>query len=139
MEIPSSDDPKDTNKKEVIFPKFTKYANINGPKIRPGNLNAVNIAFVLPASPTFPISTEILLCDVTNVPEPNPAKINIRFWNVKGFNINSMLAIKWKNNPQIYVVLNPNLEASIGTIKLPILWLINNKVTHIPIFAESNW
>ena len=47
---------------------------------------------MLPASPTVPISTEILLCDVTNVPEPNPAKINIRFWNVKGFNINRVLA-----------------------------------------------
>ena len=85
---------KDTNKKKVIFPKFTKQAKINGPKIRPGNLKAVNIAFVLPASPTFPISTEILLCDVKNVPEPNPAKINIKFWNIKGSNIKRVLAIK---------------------------------------------
>ena len=40
---------------------FTKYAYKNGPINNPGNLKTVNIAFVFPASPRLPISTEILL------------------------------------------------------------------------------
>ena len=38
----------------------------------------------------------------------------------------------------MYVNLNPILEATIGTKKLPRLWLINKRVTQIPIFSEPN-
>ena len=37
----------------------------------------------------------------------------------------------------MYVNLNPILAATIGTKKLPILWLISKRVTQIPIFSES--
>ena len=47
------------------------------------------------------------------------------------------LAKKWKISPNMYVNLNPNLAATIGTKKLPILWLISKRVTQIPIFSES--
>lgn len=129
------EDMSEIDKNIFIFSIFTKYAKRNGPVIKPGNLKAVRSAFVFPASPTEPISTEILLWDVTNVPDPNPAQINIKYWKNNGSDINNTLAIKWKNKPSIYVILNPDFVAIIGTMKLPKLWLIKSKVIHIPILS----
>ena len=79
IKIPAIEDSSEIYKNRLIFSRFTKYAKINGPVISPGNLKAVRSAFVFPASPTEPISTEILLCEVRNVPDPKPAQIKIKF------------------------------------------------------------
>ena len=77
--MPANEEANEAIRKKFIFSTFTKYAKIKGPKSNPGSLKAVSIAFVFPASPTVPISTEILLWEDINVPAPNPANINIKF------------------------------------------------------------
>lgn len=112
----------------------------NGTEIKIGTLKAVSIALVLPASPTSPNSTAKLLCEVLKIPSPRPANINIRFWKVESVRINIALAIKCMPSPSMYVYLKPILIPIIGTKKLPMLWLNNKNVTHIPnLFVGMSW